>query len=83
MFDVRKVNRRMKPQKCEAIRVVDGENWEDYFWPSKVGSSSEVDSSFSKKSGNITVNTRIQGNGNYFLGGNIVMGNMTINPRKN
>ena len=83
MFDVRKVNARMKPQKCEAIRVVDGENWEDYIWPSKVVSSSFVDSSFSKKSDNITVNTRIQGNGNYFLGGNIVMGNMTINPRKN
>ena len=33
---VRKVNRRMKSQRCEAIRVVDGENWEDYIWPSKV-----------------------------------------------
>ena len=45
----------MKPQKCEAIRVVDGENWEDFYWPSKVVSSSEVDSSFSKKSGSMTV----------------------------
>ena len=32
-FDVRKVNGRMKPQKCEAIRVVDGINWEDFYWP--------------------------------------------------
>ena len=26
----------MRPQKCEAIRVVDGSNWEDYQWPHNV-----------------------------------------------
>ena len=23
----------MVDQKCEAVRVVDGTNWEDYYWP--------------------------------------------------
>ena len=55
IFDVRKLNERMKPQKCEVTRVVDGENLEDFIWPSKVVSSSFVDSSFSKKSGSMTV----------------------------
>ena len=42
MFDVRKVNGRMKPQKCEAIRVVDGKNWEDFYWPQNVKLDQEV-----------------------------------------
>ena len=42
MFDVRKVNGRMKPQKCEAIRVVDGKNWEDFYWPQNVKMDQEV-----------------------------------------
>ena len=79
IFDVRKLNERMKPEKCEVTRVVDGENLEDFIWPSKVVSSSFVDSSFSKNSGNVTVNTRVQGNNNIFLGGNIVKGNLTFN----
>ena len=78
MFDVRKVNGRMKPQKCEAIRVVDGENWEDYIWPSKVVSSSEVDSSMSEMLSGITITTNIEGDGNIVLGGNYVMGNLTL-----
>ena len=26
----------MTDQKCEAVRVVDGTNWEDYYWPQDV-----------------------------------------------
>ena len=77
-FDVRKVNGRMKPQKCEAIRVDDGENWEDYFWPSKVVSSSVMDSSMSEMLSGITITTNIEGDGNIVLGGNFVMGNLTL-----
>ena len=30
------LNHVMRPQKCEAIRVVDGTNWEDFYWPQEV-----------------------------------------------
>ena len=73
----------MKPQKCEVSRVVDGENWEDYIWPNKGAQSGSVmDSSLTKKLGSMTVNNKVQGNGNIILGGNIVQGSLTINyPR--
>ena len=29
------MNESTSPQKCEASRVVDGENWEDFYWPGK------------------------------------------------
>ena len=37
---VREVNRRRKDQKCEAIKVEDGNNWEDFYWPQDVRKSS-------------------------------------------
>ena len=34
---VRKVNRKMRDQKCEAVRVLGGNtNWEDFYWPQDV-----------------------------------------------
>ena len=33
---VREVNRKMTDQKCEAVRVVDGTNWEDFYWPQDI-----------------------------------------------
>ena len=37
LFLVRKVNLKMRDQKCEAIRVVGGNtNWEDFYWPQDI-----------------------------------------------
>ena len=34
---VRKVNLKMRDQKCQAIRVLGGNtNWEDFYWPQDV-----------------------------------------------
>ena len=34
---VRKVNQKMRDQKCEAVRVLGGNtNWEDFYWPQDV-----------------------------------------------
>ena len=34
---VRKVNRKKRDQKCEAVRVLGGNtNWEDFYWPQDV-----------------------------------------------
>ena len=40
------MNGKMKDQKCEVTRVVDGKNWEDFIWPEQV--NCEVDSSVTK-----------------------------------
>ena len=37
LFLVRKVNLKMRDQKCEAIRVLGGNaNWEGFYWPQDV-----------------------------------------------
>ena len=36
LIDIRKVNDKMENQKCEAKRVVSGNNWEDYMWPHQI-----------------------------------------------
>ena len=69
----------MNNQKCEVERVLDGDNWENYMWPNDVDCSSRVNIKDPDKSPNITVVNTVKGSNNKCYGGNIVMGNHTVN----